>query len=250
MTAKAVCGFVERTFAASYTPQAMTKVLKRLGFVYKMPKKVPAKANEDVQRKFVEETLGPPMRTANDDTPLYFADGTHPSDTAHAALGWIRKGETRELKSNHGRQNININGALSWPGREFVHRQTGRITSAEMILLFEDLQARHPMASAIRVVLDNARYNRSKELTAWFARDYCHIALTHLPAYAPNLNLIERFWWLFKKNTIYNEYFPTCADFKAAVERFFARIEDYRNEIESLIADKFHFIGKFNPQPP
>ena len=79
VTAKAVCGFVERTFGVAYTPHAMAKVLKRLGFVYKMPKKVPAKANEEAQRKFVEETLGPLMKAANDDTPLYFVGGTHPS---------------------------------------------------------------------------------------------------------------------------------------------------------------------------
>jgi transposase len=134
MTAKAVCAFVQRSFETSYTPHAMARLLKRLGFVYKMPKKVPAKADEAVQRKFVEETLGPLMKAANDETPLYFADGTHPSYTAHAAYGWIRKGEPRELKSNQGRTNVSINGALSWPGREFVHRQAGRITSAEVIL--------------------------------------------------------------------------------------------------------------------
>jgi hypothetical protein len=98
----------------------------------------------------VNLTLDPLTAQASDKTPLYFVDGTHPSYTAYAAYGWIRKGETRELKSNHGRTNININGALSWPGRDFVHRQTGRITSAEMILLFADLQARHPTATAIR----------------------------------------------------------------------------------------------------
>ena len=249
-TAKAVCAFVRRRFEVHYTPHAMAKLLKRLGFVYKMPKKVPAKANEDVQRQFVEQTLGPLMQAANDATPLYFADGTHPAYTAHAAYGWIRKGETRELKSNHGRTNVSINGALSWPGREFIHRQTGRITSAEMILLFKDLQARHPTASAIRVVLDNARYNHSKELKAWLACDDCRIEVIYLPAYAPNLNLIERFWWLFKKSTIYNEYFPSFADFKAAVDGFFSRLDDYREEIFSLITDKFHFIGKFNPQAP
>jgi transposase len=251
MTAKAVCAFVERTFEVTYTAHAMAKLLKRLSFVYKKPKRVPAKANEEIQRTFFEATLGPLMAAANDDQPLYFVDGTHPSYTAHAAYGWIRKGQTRELKSNHGRTNININGALSWPGREFVHRQTtGRITSAEMILLFEDLQARHPAATAIRVVLDNASYNHSKEVKAWLACDDCRVELVHLPAYAPNLNLIERFWWLFKKTAIYNEYFPTFAEFKASVEGFFTRLDNYRNEIESLITDKFHFIGKFNPQAP
>ena len=249
-TAKAVCAFVQRTFEVSYTPHAMAKLLGRLGFVYKLPKKVPAKADEAVQRQFVEAVLGPLMKAANKDTPLYFADATHPSYTAHAAYGWIRKGETRELKSNHGRTNVSNHQALSWPGREFVHRQAGRITSAEMILLFQDLQAKHPAASAIRVVLDNARDNHSKELKAWLACDDCRIAVVYLPPYAPNLNLIERFWWLFKKSTIYNEYFPTFADFKAAVDGFFARLDDYRGEILSLITDKFHFMGKFNPQAP
>jgi len=71
-----------------------------------------AKADEAVQRKFVEEVLGPLMQAANDDMPLYFADGTHPWYTTHAAYGWIRKGEPRELKSR-SRTTVSINGALS-----------------------------------------------------------------------------------------------------------------------------------------
>jgi hypothetical protein len=55
---------------------------------------------------------------------------------------------------------------------------------------------------------------------------------------------------LFKKSTIYNRYFPTFADFKAAVETFFANLNDYQDAIASLVTDKFHFIGKLNPQAP
>ena len=43
LTAKAVAEFVRRTFGVAYTPHAMAKLLHRLGFVYKMPKSVPAK---------------------------------------------------------------------------------------------------------------------------------------------------------------------------------------------------------------
>jgi transposase len=203
-----------------------------------------------VQRRFVEETLGPLMKAADDDNPLYFVDGTHPSYTAHPSHGWIRKGQTRELKSNHGRVNVNINGALRWPDRTVVHREAEKITSAEMIRLFEDLQALHPTSTAIWVVLDNARYNHSKELKAWLSSEGGRINLVYLPAYAPNLNLIERFWWLFKKKTVYNAYFPTFSGFKAAVDGFFANLANYRNEIRSLITDAFHFIGKQNPQAP
>jgi transposase len=43
MTSKEACDFVRRTFEVNYTPNAMTKLLKRLDFVYKKPKCVPAK---------------------------------------------------------------------------------------------------------------------------------------------------------------------------------------------------------------
>jgi transposase len=245
-----VADYVKRTFGAEYTPHAMAKLLNREGFVYKKPKPVPAKANAEEQQRFVSETLGPLMAGANDDNPLYFVDGTHPSYTAHPGYGWIRKGTTRELKSNHGRVNVNINGALSWPGLDVVHRQAEKITSAEMIKLFDDLQARHRTSTAIWVVLDNARYNHSHEIKAYVSGEGCRIKLVYLPAYAPNLNLIERFWRLFKKKALCNEYFPTFADFKTAVDGFFANIERYRDEINSLITGAFHFIGQPCAQPP
>ena len=64
MTAKEVCRFVRSRFAVRYTPNGMTKLLKRLGFVYKKPKCVPAKADASVQRQFVEQTLAPLMAQA------------------------------------------------------------------------------------------------------------------------------------------------------------------------------------------
>lgn len=68
-----------------------------------------------------------------------------------------------ELKLNHGRTRLDLNGALSWPDRSLVHRQEERITGAATIRLFDDLAARHLKAQAITVVLDNARYDRSRE---------------------------------------------------------------------------------------
>jgi len=146
--------------------------------------------------------------------------------------------------------NVNINGALRWPDRAFVHREAEKITSAEMIKLFDDLQALHATSTAISVVLDNARYNHSKEIKAYISGEGCRIKLVYLPAYAPNLNLIERFCWLFKKKTLYNEHFPTFDGFKAAVDGFFADLASYRDEICSLITGSFYYIGKQNPQGP
>ena len=39
-------------------------------------------------------------------------DGTHPQHNSVAAYGWIKKGKAKELKSNTGRQRLNINAAI------------------------------------------------------------------------------------------------------------------------------------------
>jgi transposase len=83
LTAKAVCGFVAARFGLTYTPHAMARLLGRLGFVWKRPKVVPAKADAEVQRAFLESTLLPLMAEAEADpaTPLLFVDATHPAMT-------------------------------------------------------------------------------------------------------------------------------------------------------------------------
>ncbi len=119
-----------------------------------------------------------------------------------------------------------------------------------MIELFDDLAAGHPTATAIRVVLDNASYNHSNEIKTYLDQPGCRIKLVYLPAYAPNLNLIERPWWLLKKAVLYHQHYPCLADFKAAIDGFFDNIASYQSEIASLITGRFHFIGASNPQAP
>jgi transposase len=242
LSAKAVARWVRDRFAVEYTANAMTKVLKRLGFVYKLPKRVPAKASAAEQSAFLTQTLEPLLNAASDGkVPVYFVDATHAAYDAHAAYGWILRGQTRELKANHGRVRINVNGALNAATGTLIYRQEELITSAAMIALFQDLEAAHPESAGITVVLDNARYNRSNELREWLKTS--RINLVYLPPYAPNLNLIERFWGFLKKNVIWNHYYPTFAEFKNAIERFLQNIGSYRDDLQTLLSHRFHLIG-------
>ena len=205
---------------------------------------MPAKADAAVQQAFLDTRLKPRMDAAGPEAPLYFVDATHPSYTGRPAHGWLRKGKTVELKSNHGRTRLNINGALSWPERDFVHREEELITSAAMIRLFDDLSARHEGAAKITVVLDNARYNRSRALREWLARPGCRIELLYLPPYAPNLNLIERFWHFMKRKVLFNKAYATFALFRRAFEDFFRCLPEHADQIASMITDRFHLIGR------
>ena len=252
LTAKAVCGFVAKRFDLTYTAHAMARLLGRLGFVWKRPKRVPAKADPEAQRAFLDVVLAPLMAAAEADPaqPLYFVDATHPAYDAHPACGWIRRGETRTEQSNHGRVNVTLNGALSWPAREVVTREAAKITGVEMVAFFQDLEARHPTATAIAIVLDNATYNRAAVVREWLASPGCRIRLVYLPPYAPNLNLIERLWWFFKKKTLWNIHYPTLADFRAGIRGFFNDFQRWKPELASLITNRFHLIGAERLQIP
>lgn len=249
-TAAEACDLVKARFATSHAADAMSKLPGRLGFVHKKPKKVPAKANAGVQKTFLAKTPAPLMAKAGAESPLCFVDGTHPTHTAHPVHGWMRQGQARELPGNHGRTSININGALSWPDRTLVWLPAEKITSLAMTELSERLQALNRTATAISLVIDNARYNHSAEIKTYLERPGCRIRLVYLPAHAPNLNLVERSWRLMKKEVLGNEHYPTFAEFRTAITGFLDNIADYQAKIATLITDKFEIIGVSNPQIP
>ena len=61
--------------------------------------------------------------------------------------------------------------------------------------------------------------------------------------YAPNLNLIERFWKFFKKKILYNRYFEGFDEFRAACEGFFQNPSEYKRELRSLLTENFAIVG-------
>jgi transposase len=110
------------------------------------------------------------------------------------------------------------------------------------LLGLPQLEQRHPAASVIHVICDNARDYRSKMVREHVERS--RVQLVFLPPYAPNLNLIERFWTFFKKTVLYNRYFESFADFKAACENFFRHPSQYRGDLRSLLVENFAIVGE------
>jgi transposase len=116
-----------------------------------------------------------------------------------------RRGQEKELKSNCGRQRVNINGAVDVTTLETVTDFTDSVNAPSTIRLFGKLEAKHPPVKEIHVILDNAMYYRSKILEEWLKTT--RIKLHFLPSYSPNLNLIERLWKFFKKKILSNKYY-------------------------------------------
>ncbi|EGV27471.1 hypothetical protein ThidrDRAFT_4716 [Thiorhodococcus drewsii AZ1] len=98
----------------------------------------------------------------------------------------------------------------------------------------------------IHVICDNARYYRSKVVREHW--ETSRVQLLFLPPYAPNLNLIERFWKYFKKTVFYNRYFESFADFKAACETFFRHPNQSDGDLRSLLTENLVIVGEQTPK--
>jgi transposase len=67
----------------------------------------------------------------------------------------------------------------------------------------------------ITVFLDNARYQRCALVQA--VAQELGIEWCFLPAYSPNLNLIERLWRFVKKQCLYSKYYLDSTSFQQAI---------------------------------
>lgn len=235
LTTKSVCHFVLSEFGVEYSERGMSALLKKIGFVYKKPDLVPGKADESLQEIFIEQFTSF-LKTRTDNDLIFFMDAVHPIHNAQAAYGWFRKGEKREIKSNSGRSRYNIHGAMNADTYEVTAIfSEDNVNATTTIDLLKALEKTHPYANKIFVLLDNARYHFSALVQEYVKNS--RIRLVPLPPYSPELNLIERFWKIFKKNVLYNKYYPSFDEFKKACLHFFKVQHQYQEQVFSIMGD-------------
>jgi transposase len=240
LTAKEIAAWVEATFEVAYTVSGMTALLHRLGFVYKKPKLVPGKADRAAQEAFLTQYEELKKNKGENDVIL-FMDAVHPQHNPVLGYGWIKRGEDAKVPSNTGRRRLNINGAVDLERLEPVVRYDDTIDAASTMALFDQILLAYTYATCIYIICDNARYYHSKAVQEYL-QDSC-IKLVFLPAYAPNLNLIERLWKLLKKQVLYNRYYESFSDFREACEDFFNNPQRYHRELRSLLTENFALTG-------
>lgn len=154
-----IMAFVEKAFDARFSKAGIIKLLHRLGFEYRKPKGLPAKACEAAQEAFIRhyESL---LNGLLPDETVFFADAVHPEYQSRPAHGWIRRGDRLAVKRGKGRARMNLMGALCLEtgGLELV--ETLKMTTATTIELLSKLERHTPGKGRIHVILDRAPVHR------------------------------------------------------------------------------------------
>jgi transposase len=240
-SAAEVARYVEQRWKVRYTASGMTALLHRLGYSYKKPHRQPGKHPpvED-QHAWVEKYQNLKDTKASGDV-IVFMDAAHPQHNPVLGDGWIKRGKRHAIQSNTGRQRLNINGAINIETLELTYRFDETIDAVSTIALLRQLEQAYPEAPRIIVFCDNARYYKSKLVAEYL--ETSRIQLEPLPAYSPNLNLIERFWKFFKRSVLYNRYYERFSEFRDASKAFLSGLDAHAPKLRTLLTENFQIVG-------
>ena len=215
---------------------------KNLGMKYRKMAAIPSKADTAKQKEFLNNKLEPLLENEKQGNGrVFFVDAAH--FVMGAFLGMLWCFERLFLKSSSGRSRYNVLGAYSVKGNELITiTNNAYINSDTIVSLLIAIKDAHP-EEPITLVLDNARYQRCNKVID--QANELNINLLFLPAYSPNLNLIERLWKFVKKQSLYNRYYESFSLFTTAIDDCLKKVNtDFVDQIKSLLNPKFKLFEK------
>jgi transposase len=205
---------IERLTGIRRSPTQVRQFLKGLGMKRLKVGQIPAKADAGQQQVFLNEKLQPRLEEARrGERHLFFVDAAH--FVLQPFLGFVWCFARVFIQAPSGRQRFNVLAALHAISLQVVTVTNNSYINAESVATLLRQLAATFSDLPITLVLDNARYQHCRLIIELAAE--LGIELLFLPAYSPNLNLIERLWKFVKKECLYSKYYKTFADFKTAI---------------------------------
>lgn len=221
--------------------------LKKMGLKCRKVGMLPAKADPDVQATFKTAELEPCLAEAQaGHRAVFFVDAAH--FVLAPFLGFLWCFTRIFIQAPAGRQRFNVLGALNALTHELITITNDTYINAESFCALLYKLAALQLSVPITLVLDNARYQKCALVAAVAAS--LQIELLYLPAYSPNLNLIERLWKFVKKECLYSTYYADFATFKAAIQKCLSETHTtHKADLDSLLTLKFQTFEKTQSVP-
>jgi transposase len=240
--------WIEDTFHVTYKPSGVKDLLKRIGVSYHKVSGFLWKADPDKQHAFVERIARHKREAQRPGAPRtrrYYVDACHPIwglDLVYCC--WLLVGQRFLAGMGSGRKRLNILGAYCPDDHEYIDYRLTRdnINGEQFVNCLRLLRSMHPEVERFILYVDGARYYGSPVVKEWLKR-HPEFLLSPIPAYSPNVNLIERMWKFMRAKALC-PWHKTFEDMQAAVSGVLDHLEDYREELRTRMTEKFHIIDK------
>jgi transposase len=240
--------WVESTFRVKYSPTGIKDLLKRIGVTYHKVSGFLWKGNPDKQQAFVQRVARHQREAKRPEAPRtrrYYVDACHPVWGLELVFScWLLLGQRLLVGMGSGRKRLNILGGYCPDDHEYVDFRLTRanINGEQFVNFLRLLRSLHPETERFILYVDGARYYGSPVVLEWLRR-HSEFHLSLIPAYSPNVNLIERLWKFMRAKALC-KWHKTFDAMQTAVSEVLDHLENYRNELQTLMTEKFHIIDK------
>jgi len=242
--AKEAMARIESLTGVRLSESQVRRCMKRLGMVLRKAAPMPGKVDPQMQFDFYRTEMLPRLsEAATGKRKVFFMDAAH--FVLGSFLGMIWCFSRVFVKTSPGRQRYNVLGAVDSHSKKLVTiRTTDNINADTVCRLLGMLRSQNP-GIPVTLVLDNVRYQHCRAVAD--RAEALDVELLFLPAYSPNLNLIERLWKLVKKKCLANKFYPNFLQFREAIDSCLDHINKFgRKELHSLLTLNFQLFPIHN----
>jgi len=229
------------------SPTQVRNWMHRIGLQYRKVGQIPAKADPDKQQEWLSQTFCPAMQEVREGKAhLLFLDSAH--FVMGVFLGYVWSFSRLFIPSSAARKRLNVLGAVDAISKQVTFMTNTTYINAQTVVSFLfQLREKYPPLP-LYLVLDNARYQHCQLVKQ--TAENLRIQLLFLPAYSPNLNLIERLWKWVKKSCLYACFYEDFDSFSNAIQQTLLKANScHQHELESLITLNFQLFDKSVIQP-
>ena len=208
---KQVNTYIKEQFGVSYSVEAVRVLMHKHGLSRIRPKTQPGNPpSEAEQREFVAN-YEQMKAECEPGTVFRFLDAMHLVHQNQPGFCWGAPNDPPVMQTNSGRKRLNILGGYNPADYSLVHVTGEASCNGERVIeLFEKIEAHDSTAPQLVLFSDNAKYFYSGQVREWIEA-HPRFWLLPLPPYAPNVNLIERFWKFAKEELVTNTYYLKIA---------------------------------------
>ncbi len=137
---------------------------------------------------------------------------------------WMFKGRQAKVVTPGDNNKCYLAGSLHWRTGKLMTTEGPKRDGSLFVRHLHDLRRRLRRYRVIHVICDNAKFHYD----CWAVWEFCHqygerVQLHFLPKYAPELNPIERVWWILHEQITRNHQ---CRDLQELVDLALAWLTD------------------------
>jgi putative transposase len=182
--------------------------------VWRRPR--PVLKRQDPQREAIFQELRQLLLNLPDDETAVFEDEVDIALNPKIGCMWMRQGQQAEVDTPGDNVKNNVAGSLHWRTGTLFTTLGPKRDGALFVRHLHDLRRRLRRYKKIHVICDNAKFHHD----CWAVWEFCYrygdrVVLHFLPKYAPDLNPVERVWWVLHEQITRNHQ---CKDLPELVD--------------------------------